>query len=100
MIKFTQISAAALVAVFASTAFVSTAQAAHTLRVCSVTATNAGDQVRRDCAGPQKRRYKIRQIPGAAPAPIQRVHNFRGLSAAELNQINVKEGKGGGGQKR
>ncbi len=97
MTKFTQISAAALAAVFASTAFVSTAQATGTLRVCNVTSTNVGDEVRRGCAGPQNRRLVANNIvPGAAAGPIVRTQNFRGLSAAELKNIAIKEGKGGG----
>lgn len=100
MTRIIQISAAAVLAAFASTAFVSTAQASHTLRVCNVTSINAGDEIRRDCGGKeikyQKRKQRIQQVtPGAAAGPVRRIQNFK--SGNFYYEGDFKEGSGGNG---
>ncbi len=98
MTRIIQISAAAVLAAFASTAFVSAAQATHNLRLCNVTSTNAGDEVRRVCGGKelQIRKRRVQKVTlGAAAAPVRRTQNFK--AGTFYYKGNFKEGSNGGG---
>ncbi len=96
MTMIIQISAGAVLAAFASIAFVSTAQATHNLRVCNVTSLNAGDPIRRDCEGPLSRAQAVSSVnPGSTAGSVQRTQNFK--SGNFYIKGGFKEGSNGGG---